>query len=328
MAEFLSGSELQEAILRLMERPGAKCAVAFWGQGSEKLVRPDATVICNLKSGGTNPYALEKLKVAKLLQCDRLHAKVYIGGNEAIVASANASANGLGLEGNELRGWLEAGTRLTDTTATKAWFKTIKAASRPISPQDLEAAKGAWDRGPIRKPTALSFGDFLTRGDPMPLLTWFIDADWEALPASAMETLGYFDDTVSRRIDDGLEIEGPQDVPLLKNQWLLMWPRGRNGLPPKRPSLSWTRLSDTLVPDAFRYTDNAKARDVMLGAEQQPPPPFDARERKFAEAFRRLLADRKFSALVENDYDGAWFAPRKKLIAQFWRDLAESYNDV
>lgn len=43
---------------------------------------------------------------ADLRQSDYLHAKVYIGQEAAIVTSANASANGLGLEGHEQACWL------------------------------------------------------------------------------------------------------------------------------------------------------------------------------------------------------------------------------
>jgi len=41
-------------------------------------------VIANLRMGGTNPYALRKVR-AEIRQNDRLHAKVYIGAERLVV---------------------------------------------------------------------------------------------------------------------------------------------------------------------------------------------------------------------------------------------------
>jgi hypothetical protein len=79
------------------------CAVAFWGKRSETLIdsdrRRNVKLICNLKMGGTNPNVVRKIPRDLVKQIDTLHAKVYIGDNFAGVTSANASANGPGLEG-------------------------------------------------------------------------------------------------------------------------------------------------------------------------------------------------------------------------------------
>ena len=55
-------------------------------------------IICDLLSGACNPVEIEKLKGldgVRVRTRDRLHAKVWIGGNDVIVGSANASHNGL-----------------------------------------------------------------------------------------------------------------------------------------------------------------------------------------------------------------------------------------
>lgn len=43
-------------------------------------------------------------------QADDLHAKVYLSSNGVVVGSANASANGVGLEAGEQASWIEAGS--------------------------------------------------------------------------------------------------------------------------------------------------------------------------------------------------------------------------
>ena len=119
---------------RILAQPGSRSAVAFWGEGSQGLVTGDrARVICNLKAGGTNPFALQKLK-ADLRQCDQLHAKVYIGQSDAIVASANVSANVLGLEGDEQACWIEAGVQLEEIADVSDWFETQWDQSRQEDP--------------------------------------------------------------------------------------------------------------------------------------------------------------------------------------------------
>jgi hypothetical protein len=78
-------------------------AVAFWGDGATKGLGLDkkrgevATVICNLKSGGTNPNEIRELWKANInpLQCDKLHGKVYLFDDCVIIGSSNASSNGL-----------------------------------------------------------------------------------------------------------------------------------------------------------------------------------------------------------------------------------------
>jgi len=77
-----------------------------------------------LTTGGTNPHALEE-GAADLRQCDTLHAKVYIGRTQSVVCSANASINGLALEGTEQSGWIEAGTIVPTTPIISQWFEDL-----------------------------------------------------------------------------------------------------------------------------------------------------------------------------------------------------------
>lgn len=130
-------------------------AVAFWGDGSEALLSPEVIegkqvrVLCNLVSGGTNPKPIAHLlkQGVNIQMIDDLHAKVILGHQSAIVGSANFSTNGLQLEGDEGRGWAEAGLATenpSDIQTISKWFASQWTRSAPITPADLEAASDAW----------------------------------------------------------------------------------------------------------------------------------------------------------------------------------------
>lgn len=114
MGNFLFGTDLSREIRSILAEKGAKCAVAFWGRGCESwVIGLDCKVVATLRMGGTNPRALRNVR-AEIRQCDTLHAKVYIGRNRAVVTSANASINGLALQGLEQASWIEAGILVED----------------------------------------------------------------------------------------------------------------------------------------------------------------------------------------------------------------------
>lgn len=323
---FLAGDALSDAIRKVLAEPGARCAVAFWGAGSETLLTgSDARVVCNLKAGGTNPFALRKLQVAELLQCDDLHAKVYLGSDHAIVTSANASANGLGLEAGEQAGWQEAGVRVAEIEPIEAWFDAICAKSREITDDDWLAAEAAWRRRQIAKPTRSTFAAFDTDGDGLPLMAWAGDAEWQQSEEDVKQQLGFCDENTERWINDGMELEGPGDEKVLKGQWILTWMRGVGGKPSKRVSPWWIQLSDTVVKDAFRHAGENEKRSVVLGVDKRAPEPFDPTEPRFVAALTEVVARPKYHELRTLDYEGAWFGPRLSLIAACWRDVKACY---
>jgi hypothetical protein len=84
-------------------------------------------ILCDLTSLACNPYELEKLLRPgfKLKSKDGLHAKVYITANGVITGSANASTNGLGVEGDENDLNLEAAIACSDkivVSDANKWF--------------------------------------------------------------------------------------------------------------------------------------------------------------------------------------------------------------
>lgn len=136
-------------------------AVAFWGQGAEILlssVKAHFRVICNLRTGGTNPHVIRRLKgmeYVDVMQLDTLHAKVMTADGGAVVSSANFSTNGLGLEGPGTSAWLEAGVFIFPLSpmfqGITDWFSQLWGQSQPIAESDLIEAEAAWAKRVVPK---------------------------------------------------------------------------------------------------------------------------------------------------------------------------------
>lgn len=153
---FVTSAEYKKVVTSIAEEEGELLvAVAFWGEGAESIVdsRPGGSVkiICNLKSGATNPTIIEALRNKNgicLKQHDRLHAKVVAGSKTAVVGSANFSSNGLNLEGEESEGWEEAGFVVENPAQIyniKKWFQIMwDDDADEIGDQDIENAKEEW----------------------------------------------------------------------------------------------------------------------------------------------------------------------------------------
>lgn len=146
---FIVGSELAGAIYKLTKSGKADCAVAFWGDGAERMFRKSKAyaprIICNLGMGGTNPKIIRRLlDLTEIRHCDTLHAKIYLGSDRAIVTSANASTNGLGIDGASPATWIEAGYLTTDVAPIRIWFEALWASSSEVTEADLCAAEAAW----------------------------------------------------------------------------------------------------------------------------------------------------------------------------------------
>lgn len=148
MSEFLTGKELSERIRRVARGANACCAVAFWGKGSDDLFEPSrgTRIICDISMGGTSAKALKALGAPanRLLKFQNaFHAKVYLSDEGAVVGSANASDNGIGLL-KQKAGLIEAGTfHEYGSQAWKAalvWFNAQHAAAKQVDDEALERA--------------------------------------------------------------------------------------------------------------------------------------------------------------------------------------------
>lgn len=151
---FLTADDYLKSVEGLLDdSKSIDIAVAFWGQGAELLIPQTGKklrILCNLAMGGTNPKVIKDLQAypsVEIKALNRLHAKVMIGERQAIIGSANCSANGLNYEGDELKGWYEAGYRIDDATQLEhmqAWFDSRWAEADPITASMLKDAARIW----------------------------------------------------------------------------------------------------------------------------------------------------------------------------------------
>lgn len=152
---FVNSSDYEKTLKSIVSEEGELLlAVAFWGQGAESIIYPkrrgSLRIICNLRSGATNPDTINSLRQKKgveLKQHDRLHAKVIVGSKTALIGSANLSSNGLNLESDEIQGWEEAGLVTQDSQlleSIRQWFAVLWQDAHTISDKDLEEARVRW----------------------------------------------------------------------------------------------------------------------------------------------------------------------------------------
>jgi hypothetical protein len=138
-------------------------AVAFWGAGSieelglDKRKKP-FRVLLDLSAGATNPWVVKTLldlQPKGVRHVHRLHAKAYIGEKEVVIGSANASANGLGLEGTEATRWTELGMLTNDKKMMKDtadWFEFLWDSAKKPTPAKIEKAKATWMNNQKKRP--------------------------------------------------------------------------------------------------------------------------------------------------------------------------------
>jgi hypothetical protein len=154
--KFLRGSDIKKTANELINRAtSVRVAIAYWGHGSYdwldtgSIVAMDTTIVCDLMSGACDPDEILRLQnllgKSRVLKRDRLHAKVWLTDQGAIVGSSNISANGLGWEGDdELHGSIEANVIVDDTvtlSAIRSWFESeVMTGATEITKEDFKEA--------------------------------------------------------------------------------------------------------------------------------------------------------------------------------------------
>lgn len=328
MKKFLHGAALTAAIKAILAEDDCRAAVAFWGRGCETWVTgSNAKVIANLKMGGTNPFALKQVN-ASVKRCDRLHAKVYLGSHDAVVASANASINGLALEGSEISSWIEAGMITDEIDDISKWFDTLWLdEAHEITKGDWQRAEAAWALRPRAKPSLTSFSDFDVAAPVLPLLMWVDESTWTVHDDELERQIGTADAATRTRVDDGVTVQEEVDEALLLNRWILTWHPGSRQ--PLKGAPWFLQTSDVIVRRGFTSHDDDLVRDVVLAPENPAPVPFDPSEKRFVEAFRQMLKRPEYAALGENEELGRpWFSDREVLMRRFWPDIKVVYDQL
>lgn len=173
--QFLSGKDTLESLAELLKSEDVEIAlaVAFWGGDAMKRLAvaewkaKNVRVICNATSGACNPLALKDLRShigSNLRTNSNLHAKVYWTPSKLVMTSANASASGLSLEGEEVTGNIEAGIVSTDhllLTEVKQWFDELYNLPKTIEVDNdvIEEAQAMWALRRPGRPTFEQIGD-------------------------------------------------------------------------------------------------------------------------------------------------------------------------
>ncbi len=161
--EILSGPAAERTVRCFLRRCGrARLAVAYWGAGAARRLGlaeavangSDIEIICDVLSGGCNPDEVAELigllGSKKVRSKDGLHAKVWITDKGCLLGSSNSSANGLGHEGDETRGLIEANLAYGSPSegALAAWDnwyeQNASRGSQPVSDAMLEIARERW----------------------------------------------------------------------------------------------------------------------------------------------------------------------------------------
>lgn len=221
--KFLGASDTMTEIKELLASGSlVKAAVSYWGDGAiDSLCINDSqelTIVCDILSGGCNPVEIRRLirilGKERVLTYDRLHAKVWLGKNLAIVGSSNASSNGLGFEKAEAASLVEANL-VTDSLdvlpmIANWWEEKIRKHAREITESDLRRAQKLRERHRRIRPLDLH-GDLLTGLQAQPQS--YIDRDLYVWVWKHDDTDAWVDEVLEQAQEQfGKDIECWQDV--------------------------------------------------------------------------------------------------------------------
>ena len=248
---FLTGDDLKSEVAAIMQECEPCCAVAFWGRGAAGRfgLQSRAKIVCNLATGGTNPDEILALQATghTVLQHDQLHAKVYLGRSQAVVTSANASANGLGLEASEQARWIEAGFLTSDVQPIRKWFNNLWMNSGEITANHIAMARGLWEARRSVTPALRSFVDFDPARSNLPLVyPRSTEGTYEIHGSGTEREFGPAADPTETELalDLSLHLDTDDDLPFVSpGTWVLFWRQRHDGLAHQQPNLRWGRTT-------------------------------------------------------------------------------------
>jgi len=153
--EILDGPRAEKRIRSLLgDARWVRIAVAYWGGdaigrlGLGKLKTDDVHIVCDLRSGGCDPAIITQLQDLfgrkRVLTNDRLHAKLWLTDQGAVIGSSNASTNGFGKVGQQASGLIEVNVFTTDASARAELLRMFE---EEISPSSSTPLKNDFDVG-------------------------------------------------------------------------------------------------------------------------------------------------------------------------------------
>jgi hypothetical protein len=335
--QFITDAALSARIKEVVAGDELELAVAFWGKGAEKLIKPrrgpKPKIICNLTMGGTNPEVIRTLmQKAEVRQNDHLHAKVYISSNGALVASANASDNGVGLDNDGLAQWYEAGAELSDTGQARTWFNEMWERSWDVEDHHLHSAMEAWRRrAEAEKVVPRTIDQFEFKPDNLPRLYLYEPGGWEFVGdatqgmSSAQKTLHEQEIESGIEITDGSEADIFTPGTLTFFLWFTCKKRSDSVV---RTSLEWSAsIGREKYSDAYVYDGSTEQMSCIPAVVPTPQPPFEVRSVKFLDAFTMTIDSERFRRLKESDLEETgWLMTREPLLLPFWKAVQSQYR--
>ena len=269
--------------------------------------------------------------VVEVRQHNDLHAKVFLSSTDCVVGSANASANGLGREGTDNDGWLEAGCRVAVKGPVQTWFDNTWNSASDIDEVDLEKAQIAWQKRQDLdlKLSNRKFGDFVINVDDYPLITSYYAITIKPVHSSENQFhSGSALDHPAELIAKGFAIDHPDEdaAEFRRGRWVL--------------EFGWRPLSlkRSLVPTFWRVGDIAKRAGVIerstdLVTVVMPHPnqkgaPFDSNDKAFQAAFEDVINRQEFAALWFDDDSQVRYCDHRQLTLRFWQALVEHRDEA
>lgn len=158
---FLSEQDLSNKVCDVMAGNNPRMAVAFLGKNlsnnlfSNCKIPENLKVICDIEMGGTNPDALEELRVpnndnVRHLEGKQFHTKIYLSDNGVVIGSINASNISLNepekrIEAgvffeqhnevyNEMSKWFDEKWEISKTVCNKALINAAVKFQKPKKP--------------------------------------------------------------------------------------------------------------------------------------------------------------------------------------------------
>lgn len=309
-------------------------AVAYVGAGWDKYASPKhLREIVLSPTLGSNPKAIEDLMRVlgdeNVYFLDRLHAKIYLGNDAALLGSCNLSSNGIA--DNGLR---EAAIVLTQKGARHelaVQIERYKSKARSLYPtreakldrlqilnrQSNDAqSRGFTDSPKVESPLVEHYDSALDRIH----ICWYQPTSLELNEDRLHKIVGdagtadsYFSDYMQFRKNDKVHA----------GDWLLCWQCKNDGMPRKNGFISWM-YAHHVVKDGVKDDDEPKlvgqAAPKFLNV---PSPPF-ALDAVTQESIRELLRSRRFQALLSTDEDVWLLEPADKVTPNFIDALKEA----
>ena len=290
---FLPDDKIANAIKELIrESKTLKIAVAYWGKraidgldleelnkNKELNKKKDVQILCDLKSGGSNPDEIKELQKIvgedKIKHLDNLHAKIWIGDHAVIVGSSNASANGQGWEGRETKGLIEVNSRIDDAKFLKKsteWFDEQWRKGKYIDEDMIKEAKENWKKRIINKQTT-SFHDYEIDDNDLIFIDYAESTPKFSIKENHEENIkqqiGLFSKKIRKQIIDASELQFIKDKNIIENKWVLYFFKEEENI-----SYIYLYRTSHVIKNCFSYNEKPKknCHAIIEETKQKTPP--------------------------------------------------------